>query len=49
VKEQMLRHKYKHHPAIHRQLMRPLILNNPKTISMLAEAIKKKPMTAKAA
>jgi hypothetical protein len=39
----------KHHPALHHQAMRPLILNNPKAITMLAEAIKKKAMTAKAA
>jgi hypothetical protein len=29
--------------------MRPLILNNPKMISILSEAIKKKAMTVKAA
>jgi hypothetical protein len=39
----------KHHPALHHQYMRGLVLSNPKALKMVNEAIKKRAMTAKAA
>jgi hypothetical protein len=39
----------KHHPALHHQYMRGIILSDPKAVKMMNEAIKKRAMTAKAA
>jgi hypothetical protein len=39
----------KHHPPMHHQMMRSIILNNPKMTQIVKEAIKKKAVTAGAA
>ena len=39
----------KHHPALHHQSMREIILSNPKTLNAFNNAIKKRAMTANAA
>jgi uncharacterized protein (DUF2461 family) len=39
----------KHHPALHHQAMRKIILNDPKALKIMTEAIKKRAMAAKAA